>query len=147
MLPSLALGSERPEKNLMDRPPVGRYEKILDWEVFKRGYFFIGIIEATAAMAAFISFLLLHGWHYGEGIPGRYRPPSPSHDHYAARRNQLSAIERLDHVQMGYPGMERGDREQPVAACSHGSRGDLDLDAFAYHTCPEGVQYCLGAPE
>ena len=49
----------------MKRPPVGTHEKILDWEVFKRGYFFIGVIEATAAMVAFISFLLLHGWEYG----------------------------------------------------------------------------------
>jgi len=65
MLPGLALGSERPEKNIMNRPPAGSQEKILDWEVFKRGYFFVGIIEATAAMAAFVSFLLLHGWQYG----------------------------------------------------------------------------------
>ncbi len=65
MLPGLALGSEKPEKNIMKRPPVGKEEKILDWEVFKRGYFFIGIIEATAAMVAFISFLLMHGWEYG----------------------------------------------------------------------------------
>ncbi len=65
MLPGLALGSEKPEKNIMNRPPAGSQEKILDWEVFKRGYFFVGIIEASAAMAAFISFLLLHGWHYG----------------------------------------------------------------------------------
>ena len=65
ILPGVALGSERPEKNIMNRPPVGRNEKILDWEVFKRGYFFLGIIEATAAMTAFISFLLLHGWQYG----------------------------------------------------------------------------------
>lgn len=65
MLPGLALGSEKPEKNIMNRPPAGRQEKILDWEVFKRGYFFIGIIEATAAMVAFISFLLLNGWQYG----------------------------------------------------------------------------------
>ncbi len=66
MLPGLALGSEKPERNIMKRPPVAKSEKILDWEVFKRGYFFIGIIEATAAMVAFISFLLLHGWEYGE---------------------------------------------------------------------------------
>lgn len=65
MLPGLALGSEKPEKNIMKRPPIGTKEKILDWEVFKRGYFFIGIIEASAAMVAFISFLLLHGWSYG----------------------------------------------------------------------------------
>ena len=49
MLPGLALGSEKPEKNIMNRPPAGSQEKILDWEVFKRGYFFVGIIEATAA--------------------------------------------------------------------------------------------------
>jgi len=65
MLPGLALGSEKPEKNIMNRPPAGSQEKILDWEVFKRGYFFVGIIEATAAMVAFVSFLLLNGWHYG----------------------------------------------------------------------------------
>ncbi|QOP41195.1 cation-translocating P-type ATPase [Sulfurimonas marina] len=66
MLPGLALGSEKPEKNIMKRPPVGKNEKILDWEVFKRGYFFVGIIEASAAMFAFITFLLAHGWQYGE---------------------------------------------------------------------------------
>jgi sodium/potassium-transporting ATPase subunit alpha len=65
MLPGLALGSEKPEKNIMKRPPVGINEKILDWEVFKRGYFFIGLIEAAAAMTAFICFLVLHGWEYG----------------------------------------------------------------------------------
>jgi len=68
MLPGLALGSEGPEKNIMNRPPVGRNEKILDWEVFKRGYFFLGVIEATAAMVSFISFLLLHGWQYGDSV-------------------------------------------------------------------------------
>lgn len=65
MLPGLALGSEKPEKNIMKRPPVNKNEKILDWEVFKRGYFFIGVIEACAAMFAFITFLLSHGWQYG----------------------------------------------------------------------------------
>lgn len=69
MLPGLALGSEKPEKNIMKRPPVDKKEKILDWEVFKRGYFFIGIIEASAAMFAFITFLLSHGWQYGTVEP------------------------------------------------------------------------------
>jgi sodium/potassium-transporting ATPase subunit alpha len=66
MLPGLGLGSEKPEKNIMKRKPIGRNEKILDWEVFKRGYFFIGVIEASAAMFAFITFLLSHGWQYGQ---------------------------------------------------------------------------------
>ncbi len=66
MLPGLALGCERPEKGIMERPPVGKNERILDREVFKRGYFFIGIIEAAAAMTAFLGFLYLNGWVYGD---------------------------------------------------------------------------------
>jgi sodium/potassium-transporting ATPase subunit alpha len=66
MLPGLALGSESPEKDIMDRPPVGKNERILDWEVFKRGYFFLGAIEGAAAMAAFLGFLFLMGWQYGD---------------------------------------------------------------------------------
>jgi sodium/potassium-transporting ATPase subunit alpha len=66
MLPGLALGNERPEQDVMQRPPVGKNERILDREVFKRGYFFLGMIEASAAMAAFLGFLLLSGWQYGD---------------------------------------------------------------------------------
>ncbi|MGM0541080.1 MAG: cation-translocating P-type ATPase [Pseudomonadota bacterium] len=65
-LPGLGLGSEKPEKQIMQRPPVGKNEKILDWEVFKRGYFMIGLIEGMAAMFAFLGFLFLNGWQYGE---------------------------------------------------------------------------------
>ncbi|MBN1166929.1 MAG: cation-transporting P-type ATPase [Methanospirillaceae archaeon] len=66
MLPGLALGSEKPEQDIMDRPPVGKDERILDAEVFKRGYFFLGAIEGMAAMAAFLGFLFLSGWQYGD---------------------------------------------------------------------------------
>ena len=50
----------------MDRPPVGKDERLLDFEVFKRGYFFLGAIEAMAAMFAFLGFLYLNGWVYGD---------------------------------------------------------------------------------
>ena len=66
MLPGLALGNEAPEEDVMDRPPVGKDESILDREVFKRGYFFLGAIEGAAAMTAFLGFLFLNGWHYGD---------------------------------------------------------------------------------
>ncbi len=65
-LPGLGLGAEKPEKHIMRRPPVGQNEKILDWEVFKRGYFMIGLIEGMAAMFAFLGFLFLNGWQYGD---------------------------------------------------------------------------------
>lgn len=64
-LPGLGLGSERPEKHIMKRPPVGKDEKILDKEVFKRGYLMNGMFEAGAAMFAFLGFLFLTGWEYG----------------------------------------------------------------------------------
>jgi sodium/potassium-transporting ATPase subunit alpha len=66
MLPGLALGCEKPEEDIMSRPPVLKTEKILDAEVFKRGYFFLGTIEAIAAMVAFLGFLFLSGWEYGD---------------------------------------------------------------------------------
>lgn len=66
MIPGLALGSEKPEENIMKRQPVGKSERILDWEVFKRGYFMNGIFEAMAAMFGFMAFLYLHGWQYGD---------------------------------------------------------------------------------
>lgn len=65
-LPGLGLGSEKPEKHIMQRPPVGKGEKILDWEVFKRGYFMNGVFEGLAAMFAFLGFLFLNGWTYGD---------------------------------------------------------------------------------
>ncbi|MBO1925079.1 cation-transporting P-type ATPase [Thiomicrorhabdus sp. 6S3-12] len=64
-LPGLGLGSEKPEKHIMQRPPVGKNERILDWEVFKRGYFMNGVFEGAAAMFAFLGFLFLSGWQYG----------------------------------------------------------------------------------
>lgn len=65
-LPGLGLGAEKPEKHIMQRPPIGRSEKILDWEVFKRGYFMAGVFEGMAAMFAFLGFLFLNGWTYGD---------------------------------------------------------------------------------
>ncbi|MDX1795772.1 MAG: cation-transporting P-type ATPase, partial [Hydrogenovibrio sp.] len=65
-LPGLGLGAEKPEKHIMQRPPIGRNEKILDWEVFKRGYFMSGVFEGSAAMFAFLGFLFLNGWQYGD---------------------------------------------------------------------------------
>ncbi|HZD44342.1 MAG TPA: HAD-IC family P-type ATPase, partial [Methanomicrobiales archaeon] len=66
LIPALALGAEEPEEDIMDRPPVGKNERILDREVFKRGYGFLGIIEAAAAMTGFLGFLFLTGWTYGD---------------------------------------------------------------------------------
>ena len=65
MLPALALGAEKPDPDIMRRPPRPRSERLLDWGSLLRAYLFLGPLEAIAAMAAF--FFVLHGggWQFG----------------------------------------------------------------------------------
>jgi magnesium-transporting ATPase (P-type) len=53
MLPALALASEQPEPGIMKKPPRSRNERLLTGKGLARAYFFLGPIEAAAAMAAY----------------------------------------------------------------------------------------------
>ena len=68
MLPALALGAEKPDPGVMQRPPRRRDERLLSVGLVIRAYLFLGAIEAAAAMAVF--FFVLHGagWQYGEPL-------------------------------------------------------------------------------
>lgn len=68
MLPALALGAEKPDLDVMRRPPRRRDERLLSAGLVARAYLFLGAIEAVAAMAVF--FFVLHGagWQYGEPL-------------------------------------------------------------------------------
>jgi magnesium-transporting ATPase (P-type) len=50
----------------MQRPPRPRNERLLNWPVLRRSYFFLGLMEAAAGMAAFFFVLLQGGWTYGQ---------------------------------------------------------------------------------
>ena len=65
MLPALALGAERPDPDIMRRPPRPRSERLLDWGTLLRAYLFLGPLEAVAGMAAFLFVLHGGGWQYG----------------------------------------------------------------------------------
>jgi sodium/potassium-transporting ATPase subunit alpha len=66
MLPALALGAEKPEPGMMQRPPRSRTERLLTWPVLRRSYLFLGLMEAAAGMAAFFFVLLRGGWTHGQ---------------------------------------------------------------------------------
>jgi sodium/potassium-transporting ATPase subunit alpha len=68
-LTALGLGVERPNPQVMRRPPRPQGERLLNWPVALRAYLFLGLIEAVAAMATF--FFILHGggWKYGVTLP------------------------------------------------------------------------------
>jgi sodium/potassium-transporting ATPase subunit alpha len=65
ILPALALGAEKAEPGLMERPPRRLSERLLDWPLIFRAYLFLGPIEAMAAMSAFFFTLLRGGWQPG----------------------------------------------------------------------------------
>ncbi|HRH82142.1 MAG TPA: cation-transporting P-type ATPase [Thiobacillaceae bacterium] len=68
MLPALALGAERPDPRVMDRPPRPRGEPLLTWGLVARAYLFLGMFEAAAALAAFFLVLQGAGWVYGQTL-------------------------------------------------------------------------------
>jgi calcium-translocating P-type ATPase len=65
MLPALALGAEKPDPGVMQRPPRARNERLLSWGLIVRAYLFLGVLEAAAAMGVFFFVLGAAGWQYG----------------------------------------------------------------------------------
>jgi magnesium-transporting ATPase (P-type) len=68
MLPALALGAEKPDPAVMQRPPRARNERLLSWGMLVRAYLFLGVLEAAAAMAVFFFVLEAAGWQYGVSL-------------------------------------------------------------------------------
>jgi sodium/potassium-transporting ATPase subunit alpha len=69
MLPALALGAEPPSPEVMQQPPRGTKEKLLNLKILTRAYLFLGPIEAAAGMFGFFYVLHLGGWVYGQTLP------------------------------------------------------------------------------
>lgn len=63
LLPALALGAERPEPGVMDRPPRSRSARLLDRRVLGRAFGFLGPVEAAASLALVpLGAALFFGW-------------------------------------------------------------------------------------
>ncbi len=67
-LPALALGAEKPDPEVMRRPPRPASQRMLSWRMLTRVYLFLGPLEAIVVMSAF--FFVLHGggWQSGTGL-------------------------------------------------------------------------------
>ena len=68
MLPALALGLEKPRREMMLRPPRSREERLLTPGLLFRAYVFLGIIESVAGMAGYFYVLLKGGWQWGQPL-------------------------------------------------------------------------------
>lgn len=69
MLPALALGTEKPTPSLMKQPPRSRQERLLNFSVIARAYFFLGPMEAAACMFGFFYVMYGGGWTWGTMVP------------------------------------------------------------------------------
>jgi len=65
-LPALALGVEKPEPGVMDRPPKSAKEKLLNFSLFFRGYVLLGLISSAAVLSGYFWVLYSGGWHWGQ---------------------------------------------------------------------------------
>ena len=62
LLPALALGTEKPEPGVMDRPPRRRAQSLLDSGLLTRAYLWLGGIEATLCYVGFFWVYRLFGY-------------------------------------------------------------------------------------
>jgi magnesium-transporting ATPase (P-type) len=70
VLPALALGAERPEAGVMDRPPRPRTATLLDRAVLARAFGFLGPIEAVLSLAMLpLGAAMLFAWRPGQVLP------------------------------------------------------------------------------
>jgi sodium/potassium-transporting ATPase subunit alpha len=69
IIPSMALGQEPSDKDVMQQPPRRQGNTLLTWPLMLHSYLFLGLIEAVFALALFFWVLTDGGWHYGQSLP------------------------------------------------------------------------------
>jgi len=68
MLPAIALGSEKPESDVMKQKPLSKKEPLLNKRMLLGSYLVIGSISTIAGFSAFFYILFGGGWHFGDTI-------------------------------------------------------------------------------
>jgi len=67
-LPALALGRERAEPGLMERPPRQRTQNVIDAPMLARAWGLLGGVSALLVMVVFLVTLDHGGWHLGDDV-------------------------------------------------------------------------------
>lgn len=68
MLPAIALGSEKPEEDVMRQKPISKKEPLLTKAMLFRAYVVMGLIQAAAGFFAFFTILMRGGWQWGQQL-------------------------------------------------------------------------------
>ncbi len=86
LFPALALGSEPPEPDLMQRPPRDRTRPLLDRALLVRSYLWLGGIQASLGLTGFFWIYWRSGW------PGETALPASGDIYRTATTMSLAAI-------------------------------------------------------
>jgi magnesium-transporting ATPase (P-type) len=68
LLPALALGTEKPEPGIMNKPPRSQDERLLSMKLLARSYGFLGVIEGVFSLLAFFFVYWMAGWRPSMGV-------------------------------------------------------------------------------
>ena len=69
ILPALGLGAERPETDVMKKPPRSRRERLLTRNLLLMSYGVVGMIQAAAGFFSYFVILYAGGWQWGLDLP------------------------------------------------------------------------------
>jgi magnesium-transporting ATPase (P-type) len=78
MFPALALGMEKPEPDVMNRPPRPRDQPLIDSRLLWRAFGWLGLMEAALCFAGFLSIFMLTGHTAEIGLPMLAALPIPA---------------------------------------------------------------------
>ncbi len=62
MMPALGLGTELPERGIMDQPPRSMKDTLLNKRVIVKAFLWYGLLGSIISMGAYFFVNLLHGW-------------------------------------------------------------------------------------
>jgi sodium/potassium-transporting ATPase subunit alpha len=68
ILPALALGAEKPETDVMHKPPRKRDERLLTRNLLGMSYCIIGVMQAAAGFFSYFVILYTGGWQWGDQL-------------------------------------------------------------------------------
>ncbi len=71
IVPSMALGQEKPDAQVMKEKPRSRRQGLLTWPVIAHSYGFLGLIEAAFSISLFFWVLFDGGWTWGAPLDAK----------------------------------------------------------------------------
>ena len=127
-LPALALGRERAEPGLMDRPPRPRTQSVVSTGMLLRAWGLLGGVSAVLVLLGFFLTLQAGGWYLGADTgAGTRSAPHLAAGHHDDLPRHRGVPDRHRLRRAHRPGVAAVDRpdEQPAAAVGRGVRGRL----------------------